>query len=222
MKKIVLFGIALNAFVAGQAAADYCFTINDYCYWCNTNGPSVGSYCDRGYAGCTNTDQILKSNGSIMEDRFGRTWKCTYSGWCYYSCGWVTPTYRYVDIGGGYARIEANNTGCFCNEWGRAYINGNSYVCSDGYYGTPNTSGTSGCTICPKYTNAAGQSFNGDSEAGNNNSITDCWMNGNNGPFKDAPGTFEIITDKCMYSKLSLVPGGGVIAAPGGTVVPAE
>ena len=214
MKKLFYVVFGINLFFIGQSFADFCFTINNYCYWCNTQGPSPGAYCDRGYAGCTNTDQILKSNGSIMEDRFGRTWKCTYSGWCYSSCSWVTPTYRYVDIGGGYARIEANNTGCFCTEWGRAYINGNSYVCSDGYYGTPNTSG---CTICPKYTNAAGQSFNGDSEAGNNNSITDCWMNGNNGPFKDATGAFEIITDKCMYSNFVVKPGGSVI--PGGTIV---
>lgn len=214
MKKLFYVVFGINLFFIGQSFADFCFTINNYCYWCNTQGPSPGAYCDRGYAGCTNTDQILKSNGSIMEDRFGRTWKCTYSGWCYSSCSWVTPTYRYVDIGGGYAQIEANNTGCFCTEWGRAYINGNSYVCSDGYYGTPNTSG---CTICPKYTNAAGQSFNGDSEAGNNNSITDCWMNGNNGPFKDATGAFEIITDKCMYSNFVVKPGGSVI--PGGTIV---
>ena len=214
MKKLFYVVFGINLFFIGQSFADFCFTINNYCYWCNTQGPSPGAYCDRGYAGCTNTDQILKSNGSIMEDRFGRTWKCTYSGWCYSSCSWVTPTYRYVDIGGGYARIEANNTGCFCTEWGRAYINGNSYVCSDGYYGTPNTSG---CTICPKYTNAAGQSFNGDSEAGNNNSITDCWMNGNNGPFKAATGAFEIITDKCMYSNFVVKPGGSVI--PGGTIV---
>lgn len=222
MKKLFYVVFGINLFFIGQSFADFCFTINNYCYWCNTQGPSPGSYCDRGYAGCTNTDQILKSNGSIMEDRFGRTWKCTYSGWCYSNCNWKTPSYRYTDVGNGYARIEANNTGCFCTEWGRAYIDGTSYVCSDGYYGTPNSSGSFGCKRCPSYQNAAGETFYGESTAGSNRLISSCWLDGGNGPFSDDTGVYEISTDKCMYNNTTLIPGGGGVVVGPGTVSSSE
>lgn len=218
MKKLFLSILVLNVFIAGQAFADFCFAINDYCYWCNTQGPSTGSYCDRGYAGCTNTDQILKYEGDVMRDIRGYDWTCTYNGWCYSSCTWKIPTYRYTDIGGGYSQIESNTTGCLCNEWGRAYVDGTSYVCSAGYYGTPDSLGVSGCTRCPSYQNAAGVTFYGESTAGSNKRITNCWLNGENGPFSDDTGIYEISTDKCMYDNTTLIPGGGGVVVGPGTV----
>lgn len=224
MKKLFFYALVMNLFVVYSALGiegDYCISRNGYCYWCNTQGPSSSGYCDRGYAGCTNTDQIVISSGGTTTDQSGYTRKCSSSGWCYSSCSWKTPSYRYTDIGDGYSQIESNNNGCFCNEWARTYVDGSAYVCSDGYYGTSNASGYSGCTRCPSYQNAAGETFYGESMAGMNKLITSCWLDGENGPFSDDTGVYEISTDKCMYNNTTLIPGGGVVVGPG-TISPSE
>lgn len=78
------------------------------------------------------------------------------------------------------------------------------YRCTQGFYGTSNMSGTSGCTQCPQVGVADGGSYliyvSGKTPAaGNGYSITDCY----------APNTYEYIgtggnyvfTEICYYTE---------------------
>ena len=213
-------GFELSVFAA--TLGDFCVSNGVNCWWCAEGGDS-GSFCDRGYAGCLNTDQIVIYAGGTVTDSSGNRRRCSSSGFCFENCNWVTNIeYRYIDLGGGYSQVESNNSGCLCNEWGRTTSVGNAgYVCSAGYYGESNSYGSSGCTRCPTYTNMAGESFYGDSNPADNENIADCWLDGENGPFSDSTGEYDITTDKCAYVPYTINPPGGgtVVTPPGGTII---
>ena len=117
-------------------------------------------------------------------------------------------------------------TGCTCDE----YQADTQYVrCGAGWYGVPDEYVYTGCMRCPSYTNAAGETFYGNSSPVANKSISGCWLEGSNGPFSDTTGIYDITTDKCMYIPETIVvpvepgtggeitpvlPGGGTIVTP--------
>ena len=227
MKKFFLVFVIIAAICAKSdawaAAGDYCISNGVNCWWCAEGGDS-GTYCDRGYAGCMNTDQIVIYNGGTIMGTDGLMRECTVLGFCYVSCSWVPDEdiqYRYISLSNGIAQVESNNNGCQCRDWGRiGDIGTGGYVCEPGYYGTPDTLGVSGCTRCPSYTNAAGETFYGNSDAPfNNTSIGSCWLDGSNGPFSDTTGIYDITTDKCMYIPTTIVVP--VDPVPGGEITPA-
>lgn len=181
----------------------YCATDENFqCYWCTAGGVNRGGYCGKDYAGCNGKEPILLNSGDIkynlrpnVTGQFD-TLRCSSNGLCHTNCSWRTNVeYRYTDISGGFAQVESNNGGCMCDEWVRS-----GYVCGSGYYGTANEIGSSGCTRCPSYSNAAGQTFYGNSEPGSNTLITNCYLDGENGPFSDNAGEYDITTNKCAYT----------------------
>ena len=213
---LLAFLISPNISNAANGIDYYCATDADkQCYWCTAGGIDRGGYCGKNYAGCNGKEPILLNSGDTRSNlrpnatsQFD-TLRCTTNGLCHTNCSWRTNVeYRYTDISGGFAQVEANNGGCMCNEWVR-----NGYVCGSGYYGTANETGSSGCTQCPSYTNTAGQTFYGNSEPGSNTFITNCYLDGENGPFSDSAGQYDITTDKCYYVNYIVVPG-----VPGGSI----
>ena len=105
-----------------------------------------------------------------------------------------------LGVRGGYEKkvtAICNKVSCSCSKR-------TSYRCKQGFYGTSNLSGTSGCTQCPK----VGLAYNGSyltyvsgktPAAGNGYSITDCYT----------PTTYEYIgtggnfvfTENCYYTE---------------------
>ena len=101
---------------------------------------------------------------------------------------------------GGYEKkvtATCNKTLCLCRKT-------TSYRCKQGFYGTSNSLGTSGCTQCPQVGVADSGSYliyvTGETPAaGNGYSITDCY----------APNTYEYIgtggnwvfTENCYYTE---------------------
>lgn len=183
------------------------------CYWCLAGGNTAAGNCKRGYAGCTQLDEKYISVGTSVGG-----YRCESTGFCRTSCDDVSGEHwDTIDAAEG---VEAlyKPSGCRCTE----FTPDTRYVrCAAGYYGTPDKYVYTGCTRCPKYTNMAGESFYGDSDPADNENIANCWLDGENGPFSDSTGEYDITTDKCAYVPYTIIPPGGgtVVTPPGGTII---
>lgn len=174
---------------------DYCVYKNNICYWCSTyTGSDRGGYCRPPYAGCSSAAFDVGNGGTA--DGYGPsgtgTYKCTPQGYCLTSCPYET---RWNEIPGGFERRERRG-GCKCDEW----ESDSAYRCAIGYYGVADSWGTTGCMRCPSIENIAGEMVYGTSTPGDNENITDCFLNG--GTFNDSTGQYDI-TGKCEYELLS-------------------
>ena len=94
----IIIGGGFESSVFAATLGDFCVSNGVNCWWCAEGGDS-GSFCDRGYAGCLNTDQIVIYAGGTVTDSSGNRRRCSSSGFCFENCNWVTNIeYRYIDL----------------------------------------------------------------------------------------------------------------------------
>lgn len=92
----------------------------------------------------------------------------------------------------GYSKAPTCTT-CDCSTTTRTCTGPLQYRCSSGYYGTANSTGTSGCTKCP----AAADGITVRSTPGNGTTLQDCYI-AQNTSFSDSTGS-GIYADNCYY-----------------------
>ena len=208
MKRFLMLPVLIfGGFCASGAYGDYTkngtYCVIDYsgsdgqCYWCRAGGDTAAGNCKKGYAGCMSTTEKYVNLGSGAGG-----WQCTMNGFCKSYCDdtqnfWQTFTaagYDDPDLVG--AEVLMERSGCDCNQWQPNTL----YVrCAAGYYGTPDRYVYTGCQRCPGLKNAAGDTVYGHSTAGENENITDCWIDGADGPFGDNSGMYDITAPACIY-----------------------
>lgn len=134
--------------------------------------------CNSYYSLQTLTDHTVCSNKTIYH--------CT--------CDCSTASQSWASHTTGYIKSHTCTT-CDCSTAIKSCTGPLVYRCASGYYGTANSTGTSGCTKCP----AAADGTTVSSTPGNNATPQDCYI-AKNKSFSDATGS-GIYADKCYYQQ---------------------
>ena len=176
---------------------DHCATFSEKWFLANDHGSIVGyqipvcTSCDSGYelynAEFPMDVYELYRDYSIPSENNGYT--CNYFEMqgcsCNLDCDWEGDWSLVDDINHVVERERGeypnpNPSYCECNT-------GYDQSCAAGYYGEPWGSGNAGCQPCP---------YNGTSDPGNNENITDCYLA--TGTHTDNRGTFAL-TNMCYW-----------------------
>ena len=175
----------------------YCATSTTSCYNSNDIGVVSCTSCPEGYFLIQATDEIspdglsggtctVKYNTCVEEATVtpgcnGKCVDCESTDWKSYR-----PNDELMVTGYEY-KINA-----ICNYFTCECTKTTAYRCASGYYGR-SLNGTSGCSRCPSPTD--GFFFGGDSEAGNNSFITQCYVSSGS----DSSGSY-IYKENCYYT----------------------
>ncbi len=153
-------------------------------YYYNNYGVATCNTCDSGYDRRAATIMIPGCSNSV--EYYTCVEQCNGCSNCTSDAAWSAHT-------AGYEKKVIRT--CNCNTCQAA----TTYRCAAGYYGTPDRYVYTGCQRCPGLKNAAGDTVYGHSTAGENENITDCWIDGADGPFGDNSGMYDITTPACIY-----------------------